>query len=109
MRRAIATLPSELMRSVKWDQGPEMARHRSISVATGVPIYLCDPRSPWQRGSNENTNGPLRQYTPEGTDLSTLSEEELLSIQRSLNGRPRKTLGYRMPEEKLNELVVLTG
>ena len=109
MRRAIATLPSELMRSVTWDQGPEMARHRSISVATGVPIYFCDPHSPWQRGSNENTNGLLRQYMPKGTDLSALSEEDLLSIQRSLNGRPRKTLGYRMPEEKLNELVALTG
>ena len=86
-----------------------MARHRSISVATGVPIYFCDPHSPWQRGSNENTNGLLRQYMPKGTDLSALSEEDLLSIQRSLNGRPRKTLGYRMPEEKLNELVALTG
>ena len=109
MRKAIATLPSELMRSVTWDQGPEMARHRSISLATGVPIYFCDPYSPWQRGSNENTNGLLRQYMPKGTDLSALSEEDLLSIQRSLNGRPRRTLGYRMPEEKLNELVALTG
>ena len=108
MRKAIATLPGELMRSVTWDQGSEMSNHRSITVATGVPIYFCDPHSPWQRGSNENTNGLLRQYMPKGTDLSKYSEEDLIRIQRSLNGRPRETLGYRMPEEKLAELVALT-
>jgi len=109
MRKAIATLPGELMRSVTWDQGSEMANHRSITVATGVPIYFCDPHSPWQRGANENTNGLLRQYMPKSTDLSKFSEEDLLRIQRSLNGRPRETLGYMMPEEKLAELVALTG
>ena len=109
MRRAIATLPDELMRSVTWDQGAEMANHRAITVATGVPIYFCDPHSPWMRGSNENTNGLLRQYMPKGTDLSRFTEDDLLAIQRSLNGRPRKTLGYMMPEEKLAELVALTG
>ena len=109
MRRAIATLPSELMRSVTWDQGSEMSNHRSITVATGVPIYFCDPHSPWQRGSNENTNGLLRQYMPKGTDLSQHSPEDLVRIQRSLNGRPRETLGYMMPREKLAELVALTG
>jgi len=109
MRRAIATLPAELMRSVTWDQGSEMSNHRSITVATGVPIYFCDPHSPWQRGSNENTNGLLRQYMPKGTDLSQHSPEDLVRIQRSLNGRPRETLGYMMPREKLAELVALTG
>lgn len=109
MRDAIATLPRELMRSVTWDQGAEMSNHRKITVATGVPIYFCDPHSPWQRGSNENTNGLLRQYMPKGTDLSKHSVEDLMRIQRSLNGRPRETLGYRMPVEKLAELVALTG
>jgi IS30 family transposase len=109
MRKAIATLPDELMRSVTWDQGSEMSNHRSITVATGVPIYFCDPHSPWgECGSNENTNGLLRQYMPKSTDLSKFSEEDLTRIQRSLNGRPRATLGYRMPVEKLAELVALT-
>lgn len=108
MRRAIATMPAELMRSVTWDQGSEMSNHRQITIATGVPIYFCDPHSPWQRGSNENTNGLLRQYMPKGSDLSKLTREDLLRIQRSLNGRPRATLGYLKPEEKLAELVAPT-
>jgi len=108
MRKAITSLPSELMRSVTWDQGAEMANHASLTLTTNVPIYFCDPHSPWQRGSNENTNGLLRQYMPKGTDLSVHSEEDLLNIQRSMNGRPRKTLGYMMPEEKLAELLALT-
>lgn len=109
MRRAIQTLPKELWRSITWDQGAEMARHRDFTVATGVPIYFCDPHSPWQRCSNENTNGLLRQYLPKGMDLSTVTARELRQIQRSLNSRPRKTLGYMTPSEKFTGLVATTG
>lgn len=109
MRKAIVTLPDELVRSVTWDQGNEMANHRSFNVATHGPIYFCNPHSPWQRVSNENANGHLRQYMPKGTDLSKHSVEDLARIQRSLNGQPRKTLDYMMPVDKLAELVALTG
>jgi len=109
MRQAITSLPSELARTITWDQGKEMARHVDFTIATDIPVYFCDPHSPWQRGSNENTNGLLRQYMPKGTDLSKHSKKDLQRIQRSLNGRPRKTLGYLKPEEKFAELVALTG
>lgn len=108
LAKAMATLPAELTRSVTWDQGTELNRHTAFTIATGIKVYFCDPHSPWQRGSNENTNGLLRQYMPKSTDLSKLSANDLTAIERSLNGRPRKTLGYMKPSEKLAELLALT-
>jgi IS30 family transposase len=108
MHKVIATLPTELRRSITWDQGAEMSSHASFTTATGIPIYFCDPHAPWQRGTNENTNGLLRQYLPKGTDLAKHSPAELLEIQRSLNGRPRKTLGYMTPSEAYARVVAAT-
>lgn len=109
MKRAIAALPPELRRTITWDQGKEMSSHVAFTVDTGVQVYFCDPRSPWQRGSNENTNGLLRQYLPKGTDLSVHGPEDLARIARSLNHRPRKSLGFMTPSEKLAELLALTA
>ena len=99
----ITTLPEQLRRSLTWDQGIEMAQHVQLRLDTGLQIYFCDPRSPWQRGTNENTNGLLRQYFPRGTDLARHSADELTAVAAALNGRPRKTLGWMTPAEVLTE------
>jgi IS30 family transposase len=103
LARIIMTLPRQLARSLTWDQGNEMAEHVRFSVATGVAVYFCDPKSPWQRGSNENTNGLLRQYLPRTTNMQALTQQELDAIAAELNGRPRQTLDYQTPSEALAE------
>ena len=101
----ISSLPAHLRRSLTWDQGAEMAQHAQLRIDTGLEIYFCDPQSPWQRGSNENTNGLLRQYFPKGTDLSQHGAEELSAVAHALNTRPRKTLGWQTPAEALDRLL----
>jgi IS30 family transposase len=105
----VRKLPHELYKSLTWDRGKEMADHKRFTMATDVKVYFCDPRSPWQRGSNENTNGLLRQYLPKGIDISDLSQTKLNAIARQLNGRPRKTLAFQTPAEMFSQRVALTG
>ena len=106
--QAMSTLPEQLRRSLTWDQGAEMASHDRLRSEAGLEIYFCDPRSPWQRGTNENTNGLLRQYFPKGTDLSEHSGEDLAAVAHTLNTRPRKTLGWKTPAEVLNQFLRAT-
>ena len=102
---SISTLPKQLRRSLTWDQGAEMAQHAQLRVETGLAIYFCDPHSLWQRGTNENTNGLLRQYFPKGTDLARYSRDDLDAVALALNSRPRKTLSWRTPAEALDEIL----
>jgi len=108
LTKQVRKLPTELRRSLTWDRGMELAEHKRFTVATDVQVYFCDPRSPWQRGTNENTNGLLRQYFPKGTELSQYSQADLNKIALRLNQRPRKTLGFHTPADKLQASVALT-
>ena len=109
LKRKIRELPAELRRSLTWDRGSEMAAHQDFTIATDMQVYFCDPRSPWQRGSNENTNGLLRQYFPKGHDLSQISQAKLNQVARELNERPRETLNWRTPLEALKATVASTA
>ena len=109
LSKQVRKLPSELRRSLTWDRGMEMAQHKRFTVATDVQVYFCDPQSPWQRGTNENTNRLLRQYFPKGTDLSSYSQSDLNKVALRLNQRPRKTLGFNAPADRLEASVALTG
>jgi len=108
IKRQIAKLPAELKKSLTWDRGMELASHKQFSIATNVDVYFCDPQSPWQRGTNENTNGLLRQYFPDRTNLALFTQAELNKVARQLNERPRKTLGFHTPAEIFSKAVALT-
>ena len=108
LSKHVRKLPATLRRSLTWDRGLEMAKHKDFTVATDVKVYFCDPQSPWQRGSNENTNGLLRQYFPKNTDLTDYSQSDLNKVAQRLNQRPRQTLGFHTPASKLQESVAST-
>jgi IS30 family transposase len=105
LRHQIMRLPEELRQTLTWDQGQEMSRHREFTIATGCPVFFCDPHSPWQRGSNENLNGLIRDYYPKGTNFNSIRDDAIEAMVDQLNDRPRKTLGFHTPREKLNELI----
>jgi IS30 family transposase len=107
LANTMSTLPEQLVRSLTWDRGKEMSAHAKFSIETGIPVFFADPQSPWQRGTNENTNGLLRQYFPKGTDLARWSAEEIEAVAHTLNARPRKTLGWKTPAEAFNEQLLL--
>ena len=105
IQQQITRLPQQLRQTLTWDQGQEMSRHKDFTIATGIPVFFCDPHSPWQRGSNENLNGLIRDYYPKGTDFNNVTDDDIAAMVKQLNDRPRKTLGFHTPREKLNELI----